>query len=159
MTKKNSDEISRHKFISFYETVKIFSSGTSEFTKVSTKHGSTNEVLQKAPEATITEPEGEEDEEITESQHPNQNKNIESEDSVEIEKNKVESRKDHQFILPDEKFREMEEEEEEEENPPKENEKISAEIINRSHATLVQDTKDVITVSKNCPYGVQIYGK
>ena len=45
----------------------------------------------------------------------------------------------------------MEEEEEEEENPPKEKEKISAEIINRSHATLVQDTKDTITVSKNCP--------
>ena len=32
---------------------------------------------------------------------------------VQIEKNKVESRKDQQFILPDEKFREMEEEEEE----------------------------------------------
>ena len=150
LTKKKSDEISRHN-LSLYEKVKIFSSGTSEFTKVSTKHGSTNEVLQKAPEATITEPEEEEDEEITESQNPNQNQNVESEDCVEIEKNKVESRKDQQFILPDEKFREMEEEEEEEENPPKENEKISAEIINRSHATLVQDTKDTITVSKNCP--------
>ena len=46
---------------------------------------------------------------------------------------------------------EDEEEEEKEENPPKENEKISAEIINRSHAPLVQDTKDTITVSKNCP--------
>ena len=138
--------------ISLYEKVEIFSSGTSEFTKVSTKHGSTNEVLKKAPEATITEPEEEEGEEITESQHPNQNKNIESEDSVEIEKNKVESRKDQQFILPDEKFREMEEEAEgeEEENPAKENEKISTEIINRSHATLVQDTKEGITVSKNC---------
>ena len=137
--------------LSLYERVEIFSSGTSEFTKVSTKHGSTNEVLKKAPEATITEPEEEEGEEITESQHPNQNKNIESEDSVEIEKNKDDSRKDQQFILPDGKFREMEEEEEEkEENPPKENEKISTEIINRSHAPLVQDTKDGITVSKNC---------
>lgn len=134
--------------ISLYEKVEIFSSGTSEFTKVSTKHGSTNEVIKKASEATITEPEEEEDEdeEITESQHSNQNQN------VEIEKNKVESRKDQQFILPDEKFREMEEEAEgeEEENPAKENEKISAEIINRSHATLVQDTKEGITVSKNC---------
>ena len=46
---------------------------------------------------------------------------------------------------------EEEAEEEEEENPPKENEKISAEIINRSHASLIQDTKDGITVSKNCP--------
>ena len=64
-------------------------------------------IYYKAPKATITEPEEEEGEEITESQHPNQNKNIESEDSVEIEKNKVESRKDQQFILPDEKFREM----------------------------------------------------
>ena len=39
--------------------------------------------------------------------------------------------------------------------PSKENEPISAEIINASHATFVQDTKDSITVSQNVLKEVQ----
>ena len=84
---------------------------------------------------------------------PNQNKNVETvEDEIE---NKVESsRKVQQFILPDERRETSEEkvkntvEMEVVEQVPKENEPISAEIVDASHATFVQDTKDSI-VSKN----------
>ena len=110
-------------------------------------------MIRNAPEAIITEPE-EEDDEITESQDPNQNKNVETvEDEIE---NKVESsRKVQQFILPDERRETSEEkvkntvemEVEQVRVSPKENE-ISAEIVDASHATFVQDTKDSI-VSQN----------
>ena len=83
---------------------------------------------------------------------PNQNKNVETvEDEIE---NKVESsRKVQQFILPDERRETSEEKvkntvEMEVEQVPKENEPISAEIVDASHATFVQDTKDSI-VSQN----------
>merc|ERR1711981_619485 len=80
---RNREAIAKQKLANAVQSMEILKSkapdlpSTSEFAKVSTS----NEVINKASEATITEPEEEEDEEITESQHPNQNQNVEIEDS------------------------------------------------------------------------------